>query len=561
MLGLTIGCCRCHDHKYDAFPQADYYRLLSTFTTTVRSDYEMNLDPEGYRKAKVAFDAEHRPLVEALAKFEKEKLPARFAKWERIREETPAPGWLTPEIVEMRSQGGATLAKQDDGSVLVSGTNPQKEALRFTLKTNLTEIKAIRIEALSDPSLVKGGPGRASNGNFSLSDIVVNSAPQSDPKKAMPVKLVKPRATFEQKGLPVSASIDSDPAGTAWAIDPQFGKNHAAVFEFEKPVGAPGGTILNVKLQFFVNVGHGIGRPRISISGRTDLDLKAAPTSELLNRAFETARANRRPEQVKLLLEWYRHLDPEWQALNKRVTEHLKKAPKPNLVTALVSSEGLPPVRLHTQGDDFLKQTHFLRRGDPDQKEAVADQSFLQVLMPGAGCREALAAPAARRMPHVLSARMAFADWLSDVDQGAGQLLARVIVNRLWQHHLGRGIVATPSDFGMRGEPPRIPNCSTVWQRELIARRLETEADPSTHHDQRRLSCRVLAADDAKAENRSRQQSLLLAATRRPPRSRDHSRQHARGQRRCSIRQLFGPGTLDERANAAASTSRSNAAS
>ena len=49
-----------------------------------------------------------------------------------------------------------------------------------------------------------------------------------------------------------------------------------------------------------------------------------------------------------------------------------------------MSSEGLPPIRLHSQGDDFLKETHFLRRGDPAQKEGVAPVSFLQVLMPAA---------------------------------------------------------------------------------------------------------------------------------------------------------------------------------
>ena len=46
LLGLTIGCVRCHDHKFDPIPQTDYYRLLSTFTTTVRSDMELDLHPE-----------------------------------------------------------------------------------------------------------------------------------------------------------------------------------------------------------------------------------------------------------------------------------------------------------------------------------------------------------------------------------------------------------------------------------------------------------------------------------------------------------------------------------
>src|SRR5438132_13646579 len=38
VLGLSIGCARCHDHKFDPIPQADYYRLISTFTATVRSN-------------------------------------------------------------------------------------------------------------------------------------------------------------------------------------------------------------------------------------------------------------------------------------------------------------------------------------------------------------------------------------------------------------------------------------------------------------------------------------------------------------------------------------------
>jgi hypothetical protein len=64
--------------------------------------------------------------------------------------------------------------------------------------------------------------------------------------------------------------------------------------------------------------------------------------------------------------------------------------------------------------------------------------------------------------------RRALAEWLTDVDQGAGRLLARVVVNRLWQHHLGRGIVATPSDFGHRGEAPTHPELLDWLATELI---------------------------------------------------------------------------------------------
>src|SRR5439155_5024987 len=53
--------------------------------------------------------------------------------------------------------------------------------------------------------------------------------------------------------------------------------------------------------------------------------------------------------------------------------------------------------------------------------------------------------------------RAALACWLTDPDHGAGHLAARVIVNRLWQHHFGRGIVATPNDFGAQGERPSHP--------------------------------------------------------------------------------------------------------
>jgi mono/diheme cytochrome c family protein len=134
----------------------------------------------------------------------------------------------------------------------------------------------------------------------------------------------------------------------------------------------------------------------------------------------------------------------------------------------MISSEGLPPVRLHTQGADFLEQTHFLKRGDPNQKEGVAAQGFLQVLMrsPEGEKHWQKSAPPKWRTSY---RRRALAEWMTDVDQGAGHLLARVIVNRLWQHHMGRGIVGTPSDFGLQGERPTHLELLDYLASELIA--------------------------------------------------------------------------------------------
>ncbi len=470
-LGLTVGCARCHDHKFDAIPARDYYRMLAAFTTVVRTEVELDLDPQGYAKAKTAFDIEHMRFTEALTKFEKEQLPAKFAAWEKDRAGKPLPadGWVLPRITASKSAGGATLTAQPDGSVLLSGKNPTTETLTFELLTDLQEIKSLRLEALAHASFVKSGPGRAANGNFALSDIRVLAEAVNN-KESLPavrVKLTNARATFEQKGLGVSAAIDES-VTTAWAIDPQIGKDHAAAFAFEKPVGFAGGTKLTVTLSFNNNTGHGIGRPRFSVSGSEKPELTGTATAEAVRAALALPADKRTPEQVTVLLRWYAPQDAEFQKLQKAERDHFATAPKPNKVKALVASEGLPAVKLHTQAEaEFLKETHFLRRGDAAQKSGVASVAFLQTLMPDAEAQSKWVkpAPAGSRLSYQ---RTAFANWMTDTDGGAGHLVARVIVNRLWAQHFGRGLVATTSDFGIRGEAPSHPELLDYLAAELI---------------------------------------------------------------------------------------------
>ncbi len=151
----------------------------------------------------------------------------------------------------------------------------------------------------------------------------------------------------------------------------------------------------------------------------------------------------------------------------KKRQETTEWFPRSSKVKALICSEGLPAIRLHTQGGDFLPATYFLKRGDPNQKDGVATQSFLQVLMrtDDGPNRWLKTPPPGWRTSY---RRLALADWITDVDQGAGHLLARVIVNRLWQHHFGVGLVATTSDFGVQGEKPSHPELLDWLACELI---------------------------------------------------------------------------------------------
>ena len=87
------------------------------------------------------------------------------------------PRWTVLKPSEMKSEGGATLTLQSDGSILASGPNPDRDGYSLVARTDLKQITAIRLEMLPDSSLPKNGPGRFSaNGNFFLNKMRVFSA-------------------------------------------------------------------------------------------------------------------------------------------------------------------------------------------------------------------------------------------------------------------------------------------------------------------------------------------------------------------------------------------------
>ena len=476
MLGLTIGCARCHDHKFDPIPAADYYRLISTFGTTIRSHLDVDLDPQKTQRILANWEDEKTSLTAALKEYEAQELPGRFTQWLKDGRpiETEESLWTILRVTSAKSSGGATMSILPDDSILATGTNPDFDTYTFTAETNLSEIRSLRLEALSHDSMVRNGPGRASNGNMGLGKISITAAPASDPKKTTAISLVNPRATFQQNAnnLSIAATID-DNAKTGWAVDPQFGKDHAAAFDFEKPLtGFDGGTRLTVTLKFDVNNKHNIGRSRLSISGQANiesLDSHGQPQAiSELNEFVKNGADAGNPTVREKMLVLYQQIDSGWKLRQAAIIEHDAQKPKPQTTTIQVSSEGLKPLKHHADGrgfPHFYKETFYLKRGDANQKVRPVESGFLQVLTTG-DSEKWRGKPIADSRTSLK--RQSLAKWITDVDDGAGHLLARVIVNRIWHHHFGRGIVATPNDFGKQGEDPSHPELLDWLAQRLI---------------------------------------------------------------------------------------------
>ena len=123
----------------------------------------------------------------------------------------------------------------------------------------------------------------------------------------------------------------------------------------------------------------------------------------------------------------------------------------------------LPQARGIDETGPSAPPTYLLRRGDFTARGPEVAPAFPAVLCSSRS--EAVARPESSSRSS--GRRTALADWLVRPDH---PLTARVIVNRLWQHHFGRGLVATPSDFGTMGDEPSHPELLDWLATELIAR-------------------------------------------------------------------------------------------
>ena len=472
LLGTTIGCARCHDHKYDPIPQKDYYQLAANFTRTVRSYVDHDPGKADHAQALVDWTVQNRILEENSKRYEETKLEADFATW--LNEgnfDIPLERWLVLDPLEYSSVQEATVEELWDHSLLLTGINPEQEneSLLVECETGLQDIQGFRMEALTHPSLPKMGPGRDHEGGFTINAITVHiKKADTEGENWTEVELASAEATAQENDESWSAGAAINGVTQGWSIDlDDFGKDQAIVIRFKEPVGYAEGTHFRIRVSSGFNIQQMVGRPRFSVT----LDPRApVEVSEGISawayQALIKLIVGWEIEKLTVaeragLREWFGRNDPDWKAHREALAQHQWNRPLSTGTRIMVSGDSRPPAwhRSAKKGfPSFYDQTHFLKRGDADQKGDVMNPGILQVLNPTGISGSPLNRP-----------RSALVAWLTDIDRGAGSLLARVFVNRVWHYQFGRGLVATPSDFGKQGGDPSHPDLLEWLAHDFVA--------------------------------------------------------------------------------------------
>lgn len=345
-LGLSLGCARCHDHKFDAIPTRDYYALAGIFHSS--SVGEQPLETRAHETALQS----HRSR---LAKFEDQL--------DKIQWQLGNVGGADATILreaESFNRGNVVVDKDNYGKGIgvISDPGDQVNFAEFDIQIPQAAEYVIQLRYAAQ----KPRPGQLS----------ING------------EVVKSSAIAEETG-------GWHPNSQRWITEGAFG------FLAGKNI---------VRIQSEPMMSH-IDKLRLVRRDKVD--------SDKLDRFDELS------EQVAKLQEF---------------------EPKPRMVMAVIDGE-VKDTRVHVRG------SHLSLGGE-------VPRGFLSILD-----NQSITVPSER------SGRFELAKWLT-TNESTRVLTARVIANRIWQWHFGRGLVTTPDDFGVRGEPPTHPRLLDYLANEMI---------------------------------------------------------------------------------------------
>jgi len=275
-----------------------------------------------------AYEKEAAPVRAEMEKKRQEGIAARQAEIkayddrlaakidEREKQQTNNVEWIPLLATSATGPKETTLNVEPDRSVIVEAKGARNAALTMTFPTNLRNITAFRLEAIADAKAPNGGPGRAGDGNFVLSEFEVFASPTAKPAEAKKIELHKPLADFSQANFEIAKAVNGNlnDVNEGWAIAPAFGVTHWATFETKQPINIEGGTELKIVMHHkFNQPDYVLGRFRISVAiDKTDVGLSLADEYKAI---FATPAAQRKPEQTALLAKHFKAVDQEFRNL------------------------------------------------------------------------------------------------------------------------------------------------------------------------------------------------------------------------------------------------------
>lgn len=444
-LGMTFGCARCHDHKYDPLSQKSFYEFLSFFNAVPENGKDGR---KGYATPylRVAVRGKQDQYEDLQDKFEVlskrfddtiPKLEIESEIWIQKTEAKLASGSIQWSIEKPStiSAGDAIEFKvlQDQSALSVlRGFGVGKPTYRVDISPSPGIIKAIRLEALLHETL----PGGLTlgDGNFVLTDFTVNLRRKGE-KKPTKLKLALAKADYEQTDFPASHAIDAD-TQSGWAVDRDAKKtNHVAVFSLNEAIEIKAGDTLQINLVHkSPEPNQAIGRFRLSTSDsdQADLSIGDGLPSDVAS-AIRKDPTERSPTDHDLISTYHAYIAPETASLRKdleRAQYALDEFETEFTTNVMVMQEMDEP-----------RPTHILERGLYDKPgELVTSNVPAEMLGP---------------LPTNAPAnRLGLAQWLVS---GEHPLTARVVMNRYWAMLFGSGLVETVEDFGLQGAYPSHP--------------------------------------------------------------------------------------------------------
>ncbi len=293
-LGLTMGCARCHDHKFDPLTQDDFYRFYAFFDSIEEPGLYSQV-PDANRALEPYIEVprpeQKAQLTDLRARLDEEQKaleapePEQDAQLAQFRADLAAEAkiaWAEAPILFGLSSGGARIEVQEDGSALVSGPNPDKDDHTFLLRTRAKGLRLLRIDALGDKSFFEGRVGRAPNGNAVLSGVTAEAISLTDPRKREPVHFTWAWADHEQKdGDYVAANVLDGRDETGWAVDAHNDHGpRVALLLADAPFGYEEGTDLQVTLRYRTEYAqHVLGHVKLSVGTIADAGVDRLPAA------------------------------------------------------------------------------------------------------------------------------------------------------------------------------------------------------------------------------------------------------------------------------------------